>query len=185
MERGYDGVSINDVARQAKATKALVFYYFSNKQELFETVLDRYYQAQFKALMAAVDPAGGERERIHAGIDAYLDFIEKDPGYARLIQREVCSSSRNLEKITQYMQPLYQWGQTAFGHFLSDKGPLSKRHYFISIFGMIINYYTYSPVLEPLWGTDPLGEPALAERRRHLHIVLGGILDSFLNEKDP
>jgi AcrR family transcriptional regulator len=183
ITRGFDGVSVNDVAQHAGVAKALVFYYFKSKQELFDAVLDRYYQSQAQALMDAMgNGARDTRERIHAGIDAYLDFIEKNPGYSRLIQREICSSSRNLNKIMQYMAPLYQWGQSVFGGLLRADGPLSAKHFFMTIFGMAINYYTYAPVLGPLWGVDPMGKKALAERREHVHAMLETLLDAYLQE---
>lgn len=179
IEQGYDGVSINDVAVRANVAKGLVFYYYKNKENLFNIVLDRYYTAQAEALMAAVGSQGTTRERIHAGIDAYLDFVEKNPGYPRLIQREVCSSSRNLTKVIQYMSPLQRWGESVFGGLLPAEGPLSPQHFFVSIFGMAINYYTYMPVLEGLWVGDPTAAPALAERRTHLHAVIDALLDRF------
>ena len=40
-ERGFDSVSINDVAREAGVCKANVFHHFASKQALYETVLTR------------------------------------------------------------------------------------------------------------------------------------------------
>ena len=39
-ERGLSGVSVRDVAAKAEVNKSLVFYYFDNKQVLFEAVLE-------------------------------------------------------------------------------------------------------------------------------------------------
>ena len=80
------------------------------------------------------------------------------------------------------MAPLYQWGLTVFGGMLRQDGPLSAKHFFMTVFGMAINYYTYAPVLGPLWGVDPMGKKALAERREHLHEMLDTILDAYLQE---
>ena len=35
IERGHDGVSVNDIAEKAGVAKALVFYYFESKKNLF------------------------------------------------------------------------------------------------------------------------------------------------------
>ena len=183
IERGFDGVSINDVALRARTTKALVFYYFKNKQELFDTVLEGYYKAQTASLVSALGSEGTVRDRTHSGIGAYLDFLEAHPGYPRLIQREICSHSRNLEKIVQYTKPLYLWGREVFGDLLPVSGPWSARHIFLSIFGMIINYYTYSPALEPLWDVNPMESSSLAERREHVHLMVDVILNRLLGEE--
>ncbi|HOO56318.1 MAG TPA: TetR family transcriptional regulator [bacterium] len=184
IERGFDGVSINDVAVHAGVAKALVFYYFKNKQILFDTVLEDYYKAQSLALMSAISAKGDIRTIIHNGVDAYLDFVERNPGYPKLIQREVCSGSKSLEKIAAYMTPLYAWGTNAFGEFLPDSGPASKQHFFTSFFGMAINYYTYSPILGSIFNTDPMGKEALAERRQHIHLIVDSMLDGYITENN-
>lgn len=40
-ESGYDGTSVRDIQRDAKANSGAVFYYFGTKQALFEAVFDR------------------------------------------------------------------------------------------------------------------------------------------------
>lgn len=179
IKRGFDGVSINDIAVHANVAKGLIFYYFENKKALFNAVLDQYYTMQAETLMGAVVAKGTVRERVYAGIDAYLDFVEKNPGYPKLIQREICSGSENIEKIMQYMMPMQQWGESVFGDIFPAEGSLSPRHFFISVFGMAINYYTYMPVLEQLWDGDQMSVPALAERREHLHFVLDALMEKF------
>ena len=75
-ERGYDGVSIRDVARQAGVNKALVFYYYESKIKLFERVLVGYYEAHAEVFKRAAEDASGDlRARIHGLIDTYFDFI--------------------------------------------------------------------------------------------------------------
>jgi AcrR family transcriptional regulator len=180
IELGFDGVSVNDVAMRAGFAKALIFYYFGNKKELFDSVLDIYYTAQAGALLGAFVTGGTVRERLHSGIDAYINFIEKNPGYPRLIQREICSGARNTDKIIQYMEPLHNWGTALLGGLVDETGPMSARHFFISFFGMIINYYTYSNVLGKLWGSDPFETNALRERREHIHSLLDAALNNYI-----
>ena len=183
VERGFDGVSVNDVAARAGGSKALVFYHFKNKQVLFEKVLERYYVEQASTLMSAFDAGASVVEKIHAGVDAYLDFLEKRPGHPRLIMGEICSNSDNLEKILDHMKPLNNWGKAVFGDNLPAGGPFSHKHFFISIFGVIISYYTYAPILERLWGDDLMTAPALSERRVHLHALIDAMIGKEKNLK--
>jgi len=179
IERGHDGVSVNDIAEKAGVAKALVFYYFESKKNLFDNVLDVYYKSQAQALIGALTAGGTARQKVHAGMEAYLDFVELNPGYARLIQREICSRSQSLEKIAQYMEPLQRWGEVAFGALLPGGGAVAPRHFFVTLFGLAINYYTYAPALELLWKGDPLAKSALAERREHVRMVVDAMLDKF------
>ncbi len=179
IERGFDGVSVNDVAEKAEVAKALIFYHFNNKIELFNAILDRYYLEQSNALKTAISVKGSIRDRMHAGIDAYLDYITKNPGYPRLIQGEICTNARGLDKMLEHMEPLNLWGEAVIGKSLPQEGPLAPKHLFISIFGMIVSYFNYMPVISKLWPDDPLEQSAVKERREHIHWVVDAILDKL------
>jgi AcrR family transcriptional regulator len=180
IERGYDSVSIKDITDAAGLTKGHVYYYFENKQALFDAVLDSYFSEHARALMNSAKLSDSISERINSAVDAYIDFIERNPGFPRLIQRELCSESHNTEKISRSMSPLHEWGTAAFSGFLPVEGPLSAKHFFMDVFAMIINYYTYAPLVARLWGVSPLSDAALSERRKHLHIVIDGLVEKYV-----
>ena len=73
-EQGYDAVSVGDLAKAAGVNKALVFYYFGSKEELFARVLTTYYEAHRGALERALDEEGPLDARLSRLIDAYFDF---------------------------------------------------------------------------------------------------------------
>ena len=75
---GFDGVSVNDVAVEARVNKASVFYHFGNKEALFEQVLSNYHNAHQNALEQAFSDGGTKRERLHKVIDAYINFISEN-----------------------------------------------------------------------------------------------------------
>lgn len=181
-ERGYDGVSVSDVARKAGVNKALVFYYYESKDQLYDEILDLYYKAHAAALLGAMSDGGTSIERLHRGVDAYIDFLTDNTRYAKLIQREVCSGGRILEKIAQYMSPLEAWGGALVADSAPGEGPLSARQFFFSFFGMIVNYFTYAPALAKMWDADPLSAEALDERRRHIHWMIDAVLHNLKNE---
>jgi len=179
IECGFDGVSVKDVAEKAEVAKALIFYHFNNKNELFNAILDRYYMEQSNALKSAISSKGSIRDRMHAGVDAYLNYIIQNPGYSRLIQGEICTNTRVLEKIVEHMEPLRLWGENVFGNTLPQEGALSPKHLFISIFGMIVSFFNYMPVIDKLWHEDPLDHSVVEERREHVHWVVDAVLDKF------
>jgi AcrR family transcriptional regulator len=57
LQRGYDGASLDDVARAAGITKASVYYHISSKEELLERGVGR----AFDALDAALAEPGARR----------------------------------------------------------------------------------------------------------------------------
>ena len=175
-ERGFDGVSMANVADAAGVNKALVFYYYGSKDALFERVLDRYYSAHVTALEEAFEEGSRLPSRLHHLIDSYLDFIEANRHYPRLVQREVASGSNRVALIRKNLAPLLRWTERALADLAPASGPTAARHLFVTVSGAVINYFTYAPVLALAWDGDPLAPAALAERRAHLHWLVDAML---------
>lgn len=74
-DRAYDDVSIDDLAREAKISKGLLYHYFPTKRDLYVAGLSEIADE----LVAAVTATGGDApiERARAGLDAYLDHITR------------------------------------------------------------------------------------------------------------
>ncbi len=181
-EKGYDGVSIREVADVAGVNKALVFYYYKNKKGLFARVLERYYQAHQDALAEAFTKEEGPlRERIHRMIDAYLDFIGSHQHAPRLVQNLLSRGDpEQLLHIQAQMAGLFRWMEAALRDVTPAEGMLSARQFYCDFSGLVVNYFIFAPVLGGLWGEDPLSETALEERRQHLHWIVEALLDRLL-----
>ena len=178
-ERGYDGASARDIARRAGVKKALVFYHFGSKEALFEAVLERFYQAHAEALAGATTTQGSLGDRLHVLVDAYLDFIDANRRYPRLVQREVAGGAAPLARVRESLGALHSLLEGALGDLVPPDGPLAARQFFVTFSGAVINYYTYAPVLAPLWGGDPLAPEAVTERREHLHWLVDALVRSL------
>lgn len=182
-EQGLDAVSVRDVAERAGVNKALVFYYFASKEKLFEAVLERYYQAHRAALEDSFRSDAPLGDRLHALVDAYLDFIDTHRRYPRLVQSLVVGSPDFHAFIQRNLEPMLRFTETALKGIAPEKGHLAARHFFLDISAAVINTFTYAPVLAPMWGGDLLAPDALAERRRHLHWLADALIAALTNER--
>jgi len=180
-EIGYDGVSVRDIAERAGVNKALVFYHFGSKDELFARILDRYYTEHQAALERAFATDLPVRERLHRVIDAYVDYISENRHYPRLVQRLVAGSGAPMAPIADNLGALFRSTVEALRDVAPTAGPRSARHFFVTFSGAVINYFTYAPVLAPVWEGDPLSDDGIAERRAHLH----WLVDALLGEMRP
>jgi len=181
-ERGFEGVSVADIASRAGVNKALVFYHYENKAELFERVVSRYYEAHREALASAFQNGGTLAERMHRLVDAYLDFMSENRRYAALVQQEVADSETH-PLIQRNLRPLFEWFEKALAGVTDPEGPLAARHFFVTFSGITINYFTYSPLLAPAWNGDPLSSAALEERRAHVHWLVDALLAALENDR--
>jgi TetR/AcrR family transcriptional regulator len=178
-EQSYDAVSARDIAERAGVNKALVFYYWGSKEELFERVLQRYYERHRGALAQAFDEGGALPDRVHRVLDAYLDFIEGNRLYARLVQQQVSGSGPHLELVQRHLAEFFAWTTGVLAELAPATGPLAARQLYISLSGVVINYFTYAPALGRVWGRDPLSKAALAERREHVHWLVDCLLQGL------
>jgi AcrR family transcriptional regulator len=73
-DRSYDDVSIDDLAREAKISKGLLYHYFPTKRDLYvaglREIADELVE-RINAVPTNLPPA----DRVRAGLDAYLDHI--------------------------------------------------------------------------------------------------------------
>jgi AcrR family transcriptional regulator len=75
-DRSYDEVSIDDLAREAKISKGLLYHYFPTKRDLYVAGL-REIADELVERVNAVPTNLPPAERVRAGLDAYLEHISQ------------------------------------------------------------------------------------------------------------
>src|SRR5215213_7937519 len=83
LERGFDAVTVAEVAREANVAEKTVFNYFPSKEDLFYGRL----QAFEEEMLAAVR----DRKRGESVIAAFRDFVTKQRGVLQLEDDEVAT----------------------------------------------------------------------------------------------
>jgi AcrR family transcriptional regulator len=75
-DRSYDDVSIDDLAREAKISKGLLYHYFPTKRDLYVAGL-REIAGELIERCTNIPRDLPPIDRVRAGIDAYLDHISQ------------------------------------------------------------------------------------------------------------
>ncbi len=83
-ERGYQAVSIDEIARTAGVAKGLVNYHFGSKEKLLEEVLRQGTSALFDQLDAVAHRAGSAKEKIRAAVELYLAIASTGPALTQM-----------------------------------------------------------------------------------------------------
>lgn len=86
--QGYHGASIDDVARTAGVSKALVFQHFSSKRELHEELLAEHADELFRRFRANAERGTTGEERLRGGVDAFFSFVEERSDAWRALFRD-------------------------------------------------------------------------------------------------
>src|SRR5207237_2514555 len=85
---GLAGARVDQIARAAGVTKALLYYYFPSKKKLHRATLSLLFSERAKILDNSSDRP---RDILLAYVDGYFDFMNAHPNFSRCVQREILS----------------------------------------------------------------------------------------------
>src|SRR5215472_12559155 len=111
-EHGIAGARTDSIAREAHVNKALLYYYFKDKETLYGAVLENAFGGLKEAVFRVLDSNLLPGEKILEYAKAYFDFIASNQLYPRLMQREMMRAregqSHHIDKIIKnYIQPIF------------------------------------------------------------------------------
>src|SRR5580693_2118003 len=111
-KHGIAGARTEAIAREARVNKALLYYYFKDKETLYGAVLDSAFSGLKATVFRVLDSDLPPREKIMAYVGAYFDFIASNQLYPRLMQREMMRAregqSQHIDKVVKnYIQPIF------------------------------------------------------------------------------
>jgi len=179
-ELGFDATTTREIAERSRVNKALIHYHFKNKEGLLADLLDGYYEELANTLTDALKAAGSLRARMLMLLDSYVDFLSHNRNFNRIVQREA-AGGKHMERISAHMAPLFQLGMAVVqGAYPStSSGDMSAAQLFVSFYGMVISYFTFSKLIEEMTGSDPLSDENLAVRKRHLARMLDIMIEAI------
>ena len=169
---GIAGARTDAIARSAKVNKALLYYYFKDKEDLYGAVLDQVFGGLVACVGAVLSRDLPPREKILAYAGAHFDYVATHPLYPRIVQGEMMGAGRgrsnHLEHIVKtYFRPLF--GRVAevlkSGQAAGEFRPVDPLHFVPSMIAVIVFYFTSAPVMRAMTGKDPLSPQRIAARR--------------------
>jgi len=171
-ELGIAGARTDAIARAARVNKALIYYYFKDKETLYGAVLDHAFSGVRTTIFRVLDSDLPPREKILAYVGAYFDFIASNQTYPKLMQREMMRAREghwlHIDRLIKtYFQPIYQRLDELL-HEGIEKGEfrnVDPAHFIPSMISMIVFYFSSAPVMRRIVRFNPLSPERIAERR--------------------
>src|SRR5579863_319131 len=171
-EHGIAGARTDAIAREAGVNKALLYYYFKDKETLYGAVLDEAFSALKLNVFRVLDGELPPREKILAYVAAYFDFVAANQVYPKLMQREMMRArdgqSPHLDKlIKNYFQPIFTRVGELLGKGIAEGEfrKVSPAHFVPSMVAMIVFYFSSAPMMQKIVGFNPLTPERIAERK--------------------
>jgi TetR/AcrR family transcriptional regulator len=168
---GLDGARTDSIAREARVNKALLYYYFKDKETLYGEVLNTVFEGLKKAISKALESNLPPREKVLAYAGAHFDYVAANPMYPRLMQREMMRApyhSAYLEKVVRnYLIPTFHRVSELLAEGIA-KGEFRKvdpAQFVPSMVAVIVFYFTGASMMQKISGINPLMPERIAERR--------------------
>jgi TetR/AcrR family transcriptional regulator len=169
---GVAGARTDAIARAAKVNKALLYYYFKDKEALYGAVLDQVFGGLIACAGEVLSRDLPPRDKIMAYAGAHFDYVASHPLYPRIVQGEMMGAGRgraiHLERIVKkYFRPLF--GRVAEvlrqGQASGEFRAVDPLHFVPSMIAVIVFYFTSAPVMRIMSGKDPMSTDRVAARR--------------------
>lgn len=96
--KGFDGVSIRNIANDVGVKLPTLYYYFKDKRDLYEQVESEAYGQARERLEKVLHLKGTPEERLRKFIEELINILEMDIRFYRLVQRNLLESDQENRK---------------------------------------------------------------------------------------
>ncbi|HMA09354.1 MAG TPA: TetR/AcrR family transcriptional regulator [Ramlibacter sp.] len=182
-EHGLGGARMDRIAERAGLNKRLIYYYFEDKDRLFQAVLEQAYlqirEEERKLNLLGLKPAEALRRLVEFTWNHYLGH----PEFLSLLNSENLQAARHLQnsdRAREMNSPLI----ATLGEILergrkegSFRGGVDPLQLYVSIAGLSYFYLSNHHTLSAIFGRDLMTVRAKSERLNHMcDVILGYVL---------
>lgn len=170
-EKGLDGARTEAIAAAAGVNKALLYYYFKSKDDLYLAILESHLKEFLKQATGVLSGDGPVGETVLRYVSMHFDFISARPAYPRLMQRFMMARGRHFERLARkYFLPVAAKFQAVIerGIRTGELRSADSFHTAISLVALTVFYFSAAPFLKVLGHAGPYGEAELVRRKEEV-----------------
>jgi AcrR family transcriptional regulator len=184
-EYGLGGARVDRIAERAALNKRLIYYYFQDKEQLFQAVLEQAYrdirEQEAGLHLIELEPPTAVRRLIEFTWNYYLAH----PEFMTLLNSANLHKARHLsesKRARELNSPLIETLAAVLERGRREgtfRGGVDPVQLYVSIAGMAYFYLSNSHTLSAIFGRDLLAPKARSERLGHMtDVILGYLLNT-------
>jgi TetR/AcrR family transcriptional regulator len=171
-QEGVAGARTEAIARAARVNKALLYYYFKDKETLYGAVLDHVFGGLSERVLEVLSRDLGPKDKYLAYVAAHFDYIASNSQFPRIVQRELMREGRNASPhvrriVERYLRPIFAGLREVLAEGIrsGDFRPVDPVNFINSTVALIVFYFSSTPVIAVIAPGDPLSPERIAARR--------------------
>lgn len=184
-EKGYDGISVDEIVHAAGANKRMIYHYFGSKEIIYREVLREVFGRLTGVELAIVKPDEPLEPALEALVRAYFDFLACNPEFVQLLLWENLSQGRHLKTMgnalskAPILEVLHQVLQRGIQEGRIRAG-FDTKHLLINLIGLCLIYFSNRYTLTQSVDLD-IRSPRVLEAgvNQVVRLIKYGILESF------
>lgn len=168
-ERGFRGATLDEIAASAGLSKPNLLYYFSDKEDLHQRLLDRLLTHWLEPL-SGLNPDGEPLEEILSYVQRKLELARRYPRESRLFANEILRGAHRLDSELSDLKTLVDEKATVVNAWIAD-GLLAEcdaHHLIFSIWATTQHYADFDAQIRAVLGERGGEAQRFAEAELHL-----------------
>jgi len=95
-QKGLHKARMSDISKKARISYGLVYHYFKNKEDLFEAILNQWWQGLFEVMAKIREEGRGAPLELRGIISYFMDTYQNHPDLVNIFVTEISRSTANL-----------------------------------------------------------------------------------------
>lgn len=177
LEKGFDGVKMQELADRAGVNKGLLHHYFKNKQSLFDDVFAKAIDQLFGKIETSLASKGSLEDKINLIVDAYFDMLLSNPKLPIFVFSELNRNPELLQNLfsTNRISILIN-GLKKENNKINDKNAI---HIILTIVSLSVFPFMARPIVLKMVKNEENFSQLIEERRPMIKLLVSNLVKSL------
>jgi TetR/AcrR family transcriptional regulator len=168
--RGFDGVSVDDIAALAGVNKAMIYYHFADKAALYRHIVGDMLAAVSASVAGIVETAETPQQKLNRFIEQFIRHADQRPWFPMLMMREMSEGAPHLDLPTlSHIREVF----VGFGRILAEGEAAG-------VFRKVTPILAYTSIVGPFLMNAARERVAAQPGRQHLPMLVAVSHDDLI-----